>query len=100
MNLINNALSYGGKTITIATHFANHQIILSVKDNGSGIDSNDLEEIKKPFRRASLSRSNPDGAGLGLSIVEQIAQWHNASFELLPNEGGGLHAKITFQVKS
>jgi two-component system osmolarity sensor histidine kinase EnvZ len=69
-----------------------------VIDNGDGIANADLLEVKKPFWRASMSRSNPQGAGLGLSIVDKIAQWHGAKFELLNHAEGGLHARIIFSV--
>ncbi|MGK0442641.1 MAG: two-component system osmolarity sensor histidine kinase EnvZ [Pseudohongiellaceae bacterium] len=98
MNLINNAIEYGGDTITVSSEFDKGQIVLSVIDNGDGIANADLLEVKKPFWRASMSRSNPQGAGLGLSIVDKIAQWHGAKFKLLSHAEGGLHARIIFSV--
>ncbi len=65
MNLLNNAYEYGGNDICIVTEQNGNQLILSILDNGNGISELDIDELKKPFRRSSSSRSNPQVAGLG-----------------------------------
>ncbi|HEY8622906.1 MAG TPA: ATP-binding protein, partial [Casimicrobiaceae bacterium] len=42
------------------------------------------------------ARTGGAGAGLGLAIVERIARLHGATFELLPREGGGTCARVSF----
>jgi|GEM_PF-1052614 len=97
-NLIDNALMHGGGDITITTRTQGNTIVLSVADKGEGINERECELAKQPFKRLHNARSNPHGAGLGLSIVEKIARWNNATLELKPNHGGGLNAQIVFQL--
>lgn len=71
--------------------------VLSVQDNGWGIPQNEINKVTDPFYRVDKSRNRAKGgAGLGLSICEQIANCHNAvlSIESLPNVG--TIVKLTF----
>ena len=43
-----------------------------------------------------ISRSGAGHAGLGLAIVDRIAALHGALFDLLPRDGGGLEARVSF----
>jgi two-component system osmolarity sensor histidine kinase EnvZ len=41
------------------------------------------------------SARSTSGTGLGLAIVERIAHMHGGGVQLMPREGGGLHARVT-----
>jgi PAS domain S-box-containing protein len=77
-NLIDNALKYGGESLTrisIGYDDSESLHIFSVSDNGRGIKDADLEKIFGPFQRHETSRG-VEGAGLGLTIVKEIAEQH------------------------
>jgi two-component system, OmpR family, osmolarity sensor histidine kinase EnvZ len=97
-NLIENALRYADGDITVQTKVEHNQLMLSVLDHGPGIPLTETERLKQPFTRMDSSRGGETGSGLGLAIVERIAQLHHAKFELLPREGGGLEARISFLI--
>ena len=96
-NLLDNAIKHARAPLVVRTNVsASGAISISVLDRGSGIAPEDVERLKKPFTRLNSSRTGASGAGLGLAIVERIAKLHGATFELLPREGGGTEAKLTF----
>jgi len=73
-NLLSNAVKFTKKgTISIATRIDedNNQIIISVKDTGSGIDPEILPELFSKFTAKSFS-----GTGLGLYISKSIVEAH------------------------
>ncbi len=97
-NLVDNALRYAGEPIEIKVFNSNHHAAVEVLDRGPGIPAAETERLKRPFTRLDAARSGPGGAGLGLAIVERIAQAHRGRLELLPREGGGLAARLILPV--
>jgi two-component system osmolarity sensor histidine kinase EnvZ len=95
-NLITNALKYAGGAITVRTARNGQHVTLSVLDRGPGIPADQVERLKQPFTRMEKARSGAGHAGLGLAIVDRVAGLHGALFDLLPRDGGGLEARITF----
>jgi len=93
-NLVDNALRYGAEPVEIRTSRLEDSVSLEVLDRGPGIPQAEAERLKRPFTRLDDARSGPGGAGLGLAIVERIAQAHRGRLELLPREGGGLLARL------
>lgn len=74
INLIQNALRHAfvageDKTIYIDITSSETQLVMAVKDNGSGIDANDLPHIFEPFFTTKMGAG---GTGLGLSIVYNL----------------------------
>lgn len=93
-NLIENAIKYGGAAVVHLTT-DNNFITISVSDNGPGIPEEDIDSVIKPFNRLSKAReSDKGGFGLGLAIVEAIAQGHNTHLTLETNHPTGLVASI------
>jgi len=88
-NLLDNAIKYtptgGIVSISLATEAAGH--VLRVSDNGPGIPEDMREKVLQRFYRLDKSRSKP-GAGLGLSLVQAIAQRHDAQLILTDNAPG------------
>jgi two-component system osmolarity sensor histidine kinase EnvZ len=98
LNLVDNALRYGEKEVTITVHAKDSVVVLDVADRGPGIPASEVERLKRPFTRLEAARSDKGGAGLGLAIVERVGRAHRGSFELLPRPGGGLLAEIRLPV--
>ena len=89
-NLLDNAIKYtpSGGSVTVFMNENNTQVVVSVKDTGCGISSNDLPHIFERFYRCDQSRSQ-SGIGLGLSLARAIARAHGGDItaDSLPNQG-------------
>jgi two-component system sensor histidine kinase QseC len=86
-NLIDNAIRYTPPqgNIEISVEASAGHIRLQVKDDGPGLSEPDRERVLRRFYRVEGNAAS--GSGLGLSIVERIAQAHGATLLL----GSGLH---------
>lgn len=92
VNLIINAIKYSDpdKTIRIMGEQQGEQVVLSVKDEGFGIEQGHLDRLFERFYRVDTARSRTlGGTGLGLSIVKHIAQVHNGSVTVESTLGKG-----------
>lgn len=96
VNLIDNARHHGAPPVAIELRRDGMRALLDVLDRGNGIDPARTESLRQPFVRGDEARSDAPGAGLGLAIVERLAEWHGAVFELLPRSGGGTVARLAF----
>jgi signal transduction histidine kinase len=65
-----------------------------VSDNGPGVPTGEHERVLRRFGRLEASRSTP-GTGLGLTLVNAIADLHGARLQLADNRPG-LKVTITF----
>ncbi len=96
-NLIDNAIEYGLEDVRITVRISvdHATAILEVEDNGPGIPLPDRAQVVDRFVR--LPGSKGSGCGLGLSIVREIAEWHNAGISLHDGpQGTGLCVRIAF----
>lgn len=98
-NLINNAITYGNPNgfIKIRLYKELKTIFLSVEDNGIGMTKDELQNIWKRFYQADQSRQN--GAGLGLTMVKQIANLHHGDIKVTSKEGKGSLFVFSFPEK-
>ena len=94
MNLIENAHRYGKPPVELTLSRDGAIAEIDVLDAGAGVDAADVERLKQPFVRGDQARGGVMGAGLGLALVERLAQWHGGSFDLLPRAGGGTIARL------
>ncbi len=100
MNLIDNALRYAGAPVEIAARREGEHAVIEVLDRGPGIPQGEADRLKRPFTRLDESRSGHGGAGLGLAIVERVAQAHGGRLDLLAREGGGLRARLALALRA
>jgi len=99
MNLIENAIKYSNENgrVWIDGHLDGEKIVLSVKDEGIGIDRQHQERLFERFYRVDKSRSRKvGGTGLGLSIVKHIAALFDAELQLESEPGKGSTFKLVF----
>jgi two-component system osmolarity sensor histidine kinase EnvZ len=94
VNLVENAFRHGRAPVALSTGSDVRWVWIEVSDAGDGIAAADVEAMKQPFRRAGAARSGPPGSGLGLSIVERIAQNHGGGLDLLAVQPQGLRARF------
>lgn len=97
-NLVENAIRYTPEkgTVAVSLYEDNHKVILQVADSGPGIPVHEREDVFKRFFRGEQSH-HIEGTGLGLAMVDCIAQIHHATIELAESEYNGLQVKIAFQ---
>ena len=94
-NLLHNAQQHAGRgaQVTVRTRTEGGQAVLEVEDDGPGIDPADRARAWDRFHRGSTA-SGP-GTGLGLPIVQHIAQLHEGHAELLAGPSGrGLCVRV------
>ncbi|HUY04626.1 MAG TPA: ATP-binding protein [Rhodocyclaceae bacterium] len=96
-NLIDNALRYtpAGGRVALTVARAGGRIVLAVRDNGPGIPAEARARIFDRFYRVG-GHAAP-GSGLGLSIVQRVAQSHGAEIDLDRGlDGRGLGLRLSF----
>src|SRR6476660_7138380 len=96
-NLLDNAVKYSHQKgrILVQAGAPDHEVVLSVRDEGVGIAGTDLPRIFERFYRADRARSRElGGTGLGLSIVKHIAQLHCGRVEAESVVGQGTTIRV------
>ncbi len=81
LNLLSNAINYTDdeKSITIRTYQDQENVMVSIKDEGIGMDEESLSHIFERFYRVDKARSRATGGtGLGLAIVKSTLDIHKA----------------------
>lgn len=99
-NLVDNAIRYSKDRdayVRIATKRTGKSVILSVEDNGIGIEEEHQKRVFERFYRVDKARSNSSGGtGLGLSIVKNAALRLGGTIHLESTPGKGTTITITF----
>ncbi|NGY06948.1 ATP-binding protein [Solimonas terrae] len=86
-NLIDNANAHGASPIRLGTRSDGQAVTVTIEDHGPGIDAAHWERLLKPFAQGSRAR-NPGGAGLGLAIVQRVAQQHGGALTMRAAKDG------------
>ncbi len=96
-NLLENARVHGGGATTVRLERSLTAARIVVEDAGPGVADPDRTRIFEPFQRATSPAGGAaaTGAGLGLSIVRQIAAAHRGQVEYEPRVGGGSRFVVT-----
>ena len=88
-NLIQNVISHSrADKIEIALTKKNHNMEITVTDNGIGIEKEDLKHIFERLYKCDKGRSEK-GSGLGLSIVHQLVEKMNGTITAESTQGSG-----------
>ena len=90
--LLENAVAHTepGDTIEVSVHLEGGNAVLAVTDSGSGIPPTELDRIFRRFTRAQPYRNREAGGfGLGLPIVQAIAEAHHGSVRVHSASGKG-----------
>lgn len=91
-NLLDNAIKFSSNDseIIIETTTNKERLLISVKDQGCGIASEELKNIWERFYKSDLSRGRDKySSGLGLSIVKEIIQLHNENINVVSTQNAG-----------
>lgn len=96
-NLVSNAIKFtpkGGR-VMVRLMAADNQLVLSVSDTGSGMESHEVSELFRPFSRLEKHRQTV-GTGLGLFIVKSIVDAHGGSLNVTSVPGQGTVFTVAF----
>jgi len=93
LNLFNNAVQHTDPQnglIKVSLVAKRKEVVLSIQDNGPGINKESLPHIFDRFYRADTSRARQfGGAGLGLAITKSIVEAHKGRIEVESQLGSG-----------
>lgn len=98
-NIIENAVKYSaeGTHISLNLKKETDQVILQVTDEGIGIDDREKQKIFQKFYRSGNEETRgTKGTGLGLFIVKQVLDNHEASIEVSDNTPRGSVFEVSF----
>jgi signal transduction histidine kinase len=98
-NLVDNAIRHNipGGALEVSLVSDATDATLTVTNTGPSVASDQVSRLLEPFQRGVPDRTtSPDGLGLGLSIVADIAEAHAASLQICPQPTGGLTITVVF----
>jgi signal transduction histidine kinase len=96
-NVIDNALKYSpaGSAVEISVLANPNTVSVVVKDLGPGVPAELISKLREPFFRVDTARNiDEGGAGLGLSIVDNLIRLYGGEIVIENREGGGLSVTI------
>ncbi|MGZ5405899.1 MAG: sensor histidine kinase, partial [Nocardioides sp.] len=100
LQLADNAVKHTetGDTIAVGSELRGDTMVLWVRDTGPGVPASDRQHIFSRFGR-SVVRPDDEGFGLGLSIVDAIAQAHHGTASLADDDEPGARFLITLPTR-
>ncbi|HSR96405.1 MAG TPA: PAS domain-containing protein [Kofleriaceae bacterium] len=106
MNLLNNAAKYSerGGQIQLTAEPRGAEVVVSVKDNGIGIDADHLPAIFEMFSQVDRSLEKAQGGlGIGLSLVKRLIELHGGTVDARsdgPNMGSEFVVRLPMVVEA
>ncbi|WP_035650805.1 sensor histidine kinase KdpD [Flavobacterium sp. ASV13] len=99
LNVLENAVKYGSKTITVKTRIVEKQLSIIFEDDGIGISKNKQSLLFEKFYRVEQGNlHNTKGLGLGLYYVDQIVKAHQGTVSVISDLGKGAQFTILLKV--
>ncbi|MEC8810409.1 MAG: CHASE domain-containing protein [Pseudomonadota bacterium] len=95
INLLSNAVKFtagGNITVSLVDHARNGiaGVLLKVEDEGIGISEKDIGRLFNKFEKVgNMERFNPEGTGLGLALVKELAELHGGAVSVCSEFGKG-----------
>lgn len=98
INLVSNAMKFGGQPLRISIRAfvaEDGSPVVSIRDFGPGISQADLERVFDPFYQCEVDRGGEfSGTGLGLTLSRELARLHGGDVKLASREGAGTTASV------
>ncbi len=100
-NLLNNAIKYSpeGSMISFKYYIDKKSTVISVKDNGYGIEKKSIHRIFERFYRSSKARAHTKGTGLGLALVKQLSTRIGCNITVQSQINSGTEFFVSFKDK-
>jgi signal transduction histidine kinase len=102
VNLLDNAVKYGAgndKSIEVWVGRIEGKPAIAVRDRGPGIPEAERRRVFERFHRVERAEhAHAPGTGIGLSLVEELAQAHGGDASVHPREGGGIEVRVRLGV--
>lgn len=97
-NLVANAVAHNvpGGRLDIRTYTAAGRAVFTIANTGPLVPPGELRRLFQPFHRLSPRGASAEGAGLGLAIVQAVADAHHARVTARARTGGGLGIDVAF----
>lgn len=90
INLIDNSVKAGSSGITLTGELCGEKYLVCIKDDGCGMDPEELSRITEAFYMVDKARSRKQhGAGLGLALSQRIAEIHGSTLTFESRKGAG-----------
>jgi PAS domain S-box-containing protein len=100
LNLLSNSIKFtgaGGQVIVSTALTDDHEVVLRVRDTGTGMSEKELETALEPFRQLATSpRWGDGGSGLGLPITKALAEANHARFRITSHVQDGTLVEVAF----
>ena len=94
-NIIDNAVKYGGNTISVELSSLNEKIIVLIKDNGNGIHKTQKDKVFEQFYRIPTGNThNVKGFGIGLYYTKNIIEKHGGKVDIIYDKNNNTLFKI------
>ena len=88
-----------GRKFSLIVKLDADEILISVSDNGIGMDKETLRKVAEPFYMADKSCSRKvGGVGLGLSLCTEIAKKHSAQIKIKLGNGTTVFIRMPLEV--
>lgn len=95
-NLLDNACKFSNDDVSVEFQMTDDYITIIISDKGIGIPANEISSIYSPFKRASNVKFI-GGYGIGLSLVNKIAELHGADLNVFSTENEGTRFELVFK---
>lgn len=96
--LLSNAIKYSpkGSRVSLASWVEDHQVKISVSDQGIGMTPNQVNNAFAKFFRGNTANTSPGGLGIGLTITKNIMDAHGGDIQIHSRLGQGTTVTLTF----
>ncbi|MFC3931605.1 sensor histidine kinase [Streptococcus dentapri] len=101
-NIFSNAMKFTKDQIEVRLKAQGRECQLIIADNGLGISKAEKEKIWQKFYQvdAARSKSQQQGVGLGLSLVQEIVRQHHGRIEVVSSENQGAQFIVVLPLKA
>lgn len=99
LNLLSNAIKFtpeGGEVVLSAHADKEGALTLRVRDNGAGMDAEELAKALEPYGQGRSGQKRGGGTGLGLPLTRALCEANHAAFSIHSEPGKGTGVTITF----
>jgi signal transduction histidine kinase len=99
LNLLSNAIKYGGADgcVRLSASRRDDRVLISVSDNGPGIDPDRLTDLFEPFERLGAETGPAPGSGIGLALSKRIAASTGGELTLESSSSEGTTFALSLQ---